>query len=564
MMLEPLCDKTLSWVVPFYDSLKTLFFLWLLFTRSIGSTMLFHRFVVPMVEPYEPIVDTIIHAVAGLIPGAVRLLRQLPKLKDWIATPHAPAEAPTTPPFRVQAQSEEPSIQYTRRPRQGQTRGAKPESGPGMLVPPRPDTYLAPEAPVKDVSAAWKEQPGMAAPSGSETTEFHVDGDRAHNDLDGTILRQSAAPFPSQRKATPDDSVARSTDMGKVPSPPMSLRNFAFIPSTVGRDPTSTKDTADPARLLSPPPTLPGHFNFVFVPPPLQQVALLDKAAKTSLNMSSTSDHPATQSQSQGQRSGRTKIAQPTSNRPVISPLSAPFSAKKRWSDSVNRDDRIVAPPTRRVRSNVADGASSINRPQQNQRSAQESSSEKAFHDTLPTMKAVLGTRPTSNKDRASGGGHGQGKAQAQAQAQARARARARAVAAAAEANVPFDAGTAAPTKKRVVSLAGAKRRLEEDDEAQEELRPTRNAAKSGPTQTCEIAPSPRKKMRSALARVPTTAITRPGADTTSAAEDDAASQARRSAKTSATHSVKAPRATAAATRTTRITRSRANAAKAK
>ncbi|KAJ1026252.1 hypothetical protein NDA16_000787 [Ustilago loliicola] len=55
--VEPLCDRTIAWFVPFYDSFKTLFLIWMLFTRSYGAAILVHRFLAPMIRPYESIIE---------------------------------------------------------------------------------------------------------------------------------------------------------------------------------------------------------------------------------------------------------------------------------------------------------------------------------------------------------------------------------------------------------------------------------------------------------------------------------------------------------------------------
>uniref|UniRef100_V5ET01 AAA+ ATPase domain-containing protein n=1 Tax=Kalmanozyma brasiliensis (strain GHG001) TaxID=1365824 RepID=V5ET01_KALBG len=55
--VEPLCDRTIAWFVPFYDSFKTLFLIWMLFTRSYGASILIYRVLTPIVKPYEPIID---------------------------------------------------------------------------------------------------------------------------------------------------------------------------------------------------------------------------------------------------------------------------------------------------------------------------------------------------------------------------------------------------------------------------------------------------------------------------------------------------------------------------
>ncbi len=58
--VEPVCDRTIAWFVPFYDSFKTLFLIWMLFTRSYGAGILVYRFIAPMVRPYEPLIDGVI------------------------------------------------------------------------------------------------------------------------------------------------------------------------------------------------------------------------------------------------------------------------------------------------------------------------------------------------------------------------------------------------------------------------------------------------------------------------------------------------------------------------
>ncbi|PWZ03291.1 LOW QUALITY PROTEIN: hypothetical protein BCV70DRAFT_224781 [Testicularia cyperi] len=64
--LEPLCDNTVAWFVPFYDSIKTLLLVWMLFTRSFGASILMYRLIQPVIRPYEGVIAGVLHLCLSL------------------------------------------------------------------------------------------------------------------------------------------------------------------------------------------------------------------------------------------------------------------------------------------------------------------------------------------------------------------------------------------------------------------------------------------------------------------------------------------------------------------
>ncbi|SPO35359.1 uncharacterized protein PSFLO_00830 [Pseudozyma flocculosa] len=271
MMFEPFCDRTLAWVVPFYDTIKTLCLMWFLVTRSLGSQMLFNRFVVPIVSPYEPIIDAAIHASARLLPLAYVLLGWLRiRSGDLYAGLWSQGRGDDA---HASATIEEISpLQDRRAVRTENTKPRTPEAAVSTFdrQQPKPRSALQKARVISQRQQHEQRRSSMADQRSSEQ-EARPSKPAAASPAQKTSSRAPDAAVPSS-SPTSDRSPA--------------LPTFAFVP------PAAIPGTpANPAALLSPPPKLPGHFQFAFIPPPFQDaVDVRQKQAERSINANPASE----------------------------------------------------------------------------------------------------------------------------------------------------------------------------------------------------------------------------------------------------------------------------------
>ncbi|EPQ28223.1 uncharacterized protein PFL1_04050 [Pseudozyma flocculosa PF-1] len=337
MMFEPFCDRTLAWVVPFYDTIKTLCLMWFLVTRSLGSQMLFNRFVVPIVSPYEPIIDAAIHASARLLPLAYVLLGWLRiRSGDLYAGLWSQGRGDDA---HASATIEEISpLQDRRAVRTENTKPRTPEAAVSTFdrQQPKPRSALQKARVISQRQQHEQRRSSMADQRSSEQ-EARPSKPAAASPAQKTSSRAPDAAVPSS-SPTSDRSPA--------------LPTFAFVP------PAAIPGTpANPAALLSPPPKLPGHFQFAFIPPPFQDaVDVRQKQAERSINANPASELDV---------SSRVSAANGTEEASVPSRLATPrrssTAAPKRIHERPDVEDEIVAPPSRRTRvsSSIGTGGTS-------------------------------------------------------------------------------------------------------------------------------------------------------------------------------------------------------------
>lgn len=380
--VEPLCDRTIAWFVPFYDSFKTLFLMWMLFTRSFGASILVFRLLAPMVRPYEPIIDGIIGAALALSAWATSPLTPLVDrctsvVQGLSSAMFASASDSTTSIPAVISQTQS-------RPTSKVTAGEKTKKKP--RPPPSPPSGSKKTSSISNgdgISAASQQQPAIGTTKARQTlaqktsrsnlaatrrvlqelpvprhalepippsvTTASIDaptkktnglpvvssaGDQGSTSLPVMKVEPSdlkmGSPSAANTTSLPAQSTAPGAQLGPPPTPPTGLHNFAFIPGM-------TPQRSGPSSVASPTPRFPGGFAF--------------SLAASQASASAT----ANQFQAQARVPNTAQMAPlllSTQAPPVASSLGtrglnngAGNNAKTHESVALAQDDRIVAPP---------------------------------------------------------------------------------------------------------------------------------------------------------------------------------------------------------------------------
>lgn len=320
--VEPLCDRTIAWFVPFYDSFKTLFLIWMLFTRSYGAAILVHRFLAPIIRPYEPIIEGAFDITLALVGGIAALstpildkltpllqvASSIARINTGSATDVAPipeiaspvvAATRSRPPSTVsgveKARKKPPRPPPHSPPASVKTSPASiPTRASAIAEPlPRLGTTKARQALAKKTSQGnlaatrrvLQELPVPRHPFES-VSKTPANAQSTPPSTKGAITSATAVPqvfnsphvapaikpepseptleppstAPAGAAATVPPSTIAAANLGPPPTPPTGLRNYAFIPGM-------TPQRAGSSTLISPTPRFPGGFSFSFAAP---------------------------------------------------------------------------------------------------------------------------------------------------------------------------------------------------------------------------------------------------------------------------------------------------------
>ncbi len=375
--LEPVCDRTISWFVPFYDSFKTLFLVWMLFTRSYGASILVYRFLAPLVRPYEHIIDAIIGLTLALSGWIASLLAPVTDscttlLHGIISAAPQSAQrrlstAPLNPPLEAQADSVQstsvsPKGRGKRKPPSPPPPSQTVSSRPKPAAPSRSaasqtarQTQLEPAA-ARRLVTKKASNAGLAAkrrilqelpvpshafePQVPDTTPVSqtssigasVTGSQSamvtavkEEPIDTSVGLNTASSNGSPLAAMPLSTIAAEAKPEPPPTPPPTgLQNYAFIPGV-------TPQRNGPSALISPTPRFPGGFAFSFAASqasastssyPFQLQARLPATAQMAPLSLSSSQAP-----------------------PLMLPLGSNSVATTHETVASAHDDRIVPPP---------------------------------------------------------------------------------------------------------------------------------------------------------------------------------------------------------------------------
>ncbi|GAK64990.1 uncharacterized protein PAN0_007d3206 [Moesziomyces antarcticus] len=374
--LEPVCDRTVSWFVPFYDSFKTLFLVWMLFTRSYGASILVYRFLAPLVRPYEHIIDASIGITLALFSWIASLLA--PVTESCTTLLHgiisaAPQSAqrrlsmtPLEPPLEAKADSarstsKSPKAKSKRRPpsppppSQTVLTHSKP-AAPGQIAASKtarqtqPGPVVAKRLPTKKTSSAdlaakrrilqelpvpshafEPQTPDTTPASQTLSTGAPVTGSPStmvtavkEEPIDTSMGLNTASSNGSGLAAMPLSTVPADAKPEPPPTPPTGLQNYAFIPGV-------TPQRSGPSAVISPTPRFPGGFAFSFA------------ASQAS---TSTSSNPF---QLQPRLPATAQMAplslSSSQGAPPVLPLGANNVALTHETVASAHDDRIVPPP---------------------------------------------------------------------------------------------------------------------------------------------------------------------------------------------------------------------------
>ncbi|KAJ9477456.1 hypothetical protein PHBOTO_000996 [Pseudozyma hubeiensis] len=287
--VEPVCDRTIAWFVPFYDSLKTLLLIWMLFTRSYGASILVFRLLAPVVRPYEPIIDSIFGLslsllawfatlLAPLADHCSRLLQRVRALVGQAAQPQREPSMPvnankhprrqvSTTSLREQAKKKppppsDPPASVKSSPSLAafslKHNGSRPQSRAGSTKASR---TLSEKASQNSLSATRRVLQELPVPR----HDFEASASAASPSTSALASTSDTSPpkgKPTSVKTEPAESsvAAPAAPLGPPPTPPTGLHNYAFIPGL-------TPQRLGPASLVSPTPRFPGGFAFSFAAP---------------------------------------------------------------------------------------------------------------------------------------------------------------------------------------------------------------------------------------------------------------------------------------------------------
>lgn len=291
--MEPLCDRTIAWFVPFYDSFKTLFLIWMLFTRSYGASILVYRFLSPMVRPYEPIIDAIFGltltlltwtaARLTLITGQCALvvdrigavIRQAPQSEQKQSASDGHSEAaqrkvstssiveqarnkPLPPPSPASVKNSPASVASFL----AET-ATLPQSRAGTTKAHQEPTKKASQSNLAATRRVLQELPVPRHAFDPIVPQSSVSATASTSNAGVTTsqLNLTNANIPSIKAEPAEPSLAPHYEpLGPPPTPPTGLHNYAFIPGL-------TPQRSGPASLASPTPRFPGGFSFSFAVP---------------------------------------------------------------------------------------------------------------------------------------------------------------------------------------------------------------------------------------------------------------------------------------------------------
>ncbi|SNX82683.1 uncharacterized protein MEPE_01389 [Melanopsichium pennsylvanicum] len=309
--IEPLCDRTIAWFVPFYDSFKTLFLIWMLFTRSYGASILVSRIMVPVLKPYEPSIDGIVGLTLALFGSVAALLAPVvDRCAAFVrgTTSSMPQSARLVEAREASIAASSPSDKEPSSSRHTTTKS--PASRNEKKPPPPSASTQAPKALTDSVAASLRAPQTAAQPRSVTTRARHMPVTKAsQSNVAATRRVLQELPLPRHAFATtptpPSVPLAHSSsasksgsaafnvlltptkdsmqppavkpepltpslessgaalrptsvlDLGPPPTPPSDLRNYAFIPG-------QTPQEAASSSVISPTPRFPGGFSFSF------------------------------------------------------------------------------------------------------------------------------------------------------------------------------------------------------------------------------------------------------------------------------------------------------------
>ncbi|PWN50106.1 hypothetical protein IE53DRAFT_411150 [Violaceomyces palustris] len=268
--VEPFMDNVVAWFVPFYGTFKTLFLLWLLATRSMGSALIFSRLIAPTVRPYEPMIDYTISRFKAMSRASTLLSVYLGlQLKQFFLGILSRFKKTDGKPDHGGAM-EKPETSASHGQSFSKLRVPPPSAGGSKLLTPA------------------KRADKISSSAGSHQTKVLRDPLAPHRSAPPLRSKSSVAslrslPVPSHEPssggsrsntrgnhAADRGSVVTSTGvpqtvshLGRPPSPPVSLRQFAFIPSVNGGGNMLSSSAHEAGSVLSPSrPNIPGGFMY--------------------------------------------------------------------------------------------------------------------------------------------------------------------------------------------------------------------------------------------------------------------------------------------------------------
>lgn len=252
--LEPVCDNTLAWFVPFYDSIKTLFLVWLLFTRSFGAAILMTRVIAPIVRPYEGVLSGVLQLASSLEAWTTAMCYGLAHRVMLLVGLSSSTETALVKDESLRITGASGTVPPTKKP---------PPSGPsldentgrgitnGEDRKPRPKA-VSKKASSSTLKSAKEQHRPLGVPVAKARKVLQDLPVPSHQPTEPlTNGHRMATPLlPSAR--SPQDSVTLAK-LGPPPSSPGLLKNFAFIP---GQTPPQARPS-----IVSPTPQFPGGFG---------------------------------------------------------------------------------------------------------------------------------------------------------------------------------------------------------------------------------------------------------------------------------------------------------------
>ncbi len=206
LSVERYADAWLRWIVPFYSTFKLLVLFSVLAGRGRVAEQLFYRLVAPTVRPYEPVIDALFtagHDVGAFLQftssfNGARILHALQRLWSRLDLSSSPPQEAKQEP----AENDPPEERYV--PPPATRRGPKGQGGSSTRIPSSRSTSL--------------QKPGMRKSSSQ------------------MLRRQAEEAVEEQRSITarlaalPPVLAPPTAPQGAIPSPPVELRNYAYLP----------------------------------------------------------------------------------------------------------------------------------------------------------------------------------------------------------------------------------------------------------------------------------------------------------------------------------------------
>lgn len=354
--VEPILDSTVSYVLPFYGSLKTCFLFWIFISRSAATFKVVHYWLRPLVSPYERMIDVILATTVSILLNFVflaslpisRVLLWIKRLSLVKAIQSLFKRPPSSHPIVAP-----PSPQHQRR-------------GSDLVPPPirRPAPTHGTHSLRKQISNSSLGSRPSASGIGvgrPPTTKSHLSvPHRSLSSSSSTSASASATSHPPSRIPSRTRTVSASASssahqaaikaLRNLPPPPSGFHpgasgGFAFIPPTPST-PTQSHMSIPPSSISLFSPVVPGSFASFPAPAAVTPLKMPAGAKKDTPKKTRSSTSNKITSDASGLR--KIKPFQPvrrsarTSTRNEHLPSDASHSGDEEMADEEQQDGRNV------------------------------------------------------------------------------------------------------------------------------------------------------------------------------------------------------------------------------